>query len=180
MLHWLYTYVASSCFQCFICFFRRTLQVCLSRCCICFTHMFANVFIWMWCMFLQCFKCFSDVFASISDTCFKYFICLQTYVASVAFECFKSRSMLHFPPRFLLSRLGVSSSWQGRLGICRLVTLEVARTHVGAQNIVKNYCIRGRLPGTSMPKLRHGRYCCLYSEIHLHIYSYYIHALMFL
>jgi hypothetical protein len=37
------------------------------------------------------FKCFSDVFASVSNACFKCFICLQMYVASVAFEYFKSR-----------------------------------------------------------------------------------------
>jgi hypothetical protein len=39
MLQWLYTYVASVCPQCFICVFRRMLQVCLSECCICFTYM---------------------------------------------------------------------------------------------------------------------------------------------
>ena len=43
-------------------------------------------------------KCFSGVFASISDACFKCFICLQTYVASVASGCFKSRSVLHLAP----------------------------------------------------------------------------------
>ena len=35
---------------------------------------------------------FSCVFASISDACFKCFICLQMYVASVASGYFKSRS----------------------------------------------------------------------------------------
>jgi len=38
------------------------------------------------------FQVFSGVFASISDACLKWFICLQMYVASVASECFKSRS----------------------------------------------------------------------------------------
>jgi len=35
---------------------------------------------------------FSCVFASVSYVCFNYFICLQTYVASVASGCFKNRS----------------------------------------------------------------------------------------
>jgi hypothetical protein len=38
VLQWLYTYVASVRFQSFICVFRRMSQVCLSGCCICFTH----------------------------------------------------------------------------------------------------------------------------------------------
>jgi hypothetical protein len=37
------------------------------------------------------FKCFSCVFASVSDVCFKCFIFLQMYVANVAYGCFKSR-----------------------------------------------------------------------------------------
>ena len=76
----------------------------------------ASVFIWMLHMFhtyvasvlsgcCVCLaivsKCFSDVFASVSDACFKCFICLQTYVASVASGCFKSRSGVASP--FLLS-----------------------------------------------------------------------------
>jgi hypothetical protein len=39
-------------------------------------------------MFAMVFKCF----LSVSETCFKCFICLQTYVARVAGGCFKSRS----------------------------------------------------------------------------------------
>ena len=35
------------------------------------------------------FKCFSSVFASVSDACFIYF---QTYVAIVASVCFKTKS----------------------------------------------------------------------------------------
>jgi hypothetical protein len=49
-------------------------------------------FIWMLCMFYMVFKCFSYVFASVLDACFKCFICLQMYVASVTSRCFKSRS----------------------------------------------------------------------------------------
>jgi hypothetical protein len=37
------------------------------------------------------FKCFSGVFVTVLDACFNYFICLQTYIASVASGCFKSR-----------------------------------------------------------------------------------------
>jgi hypothetical protein len=43
------------------------------------------------------FKCFSYVFASVSDACFKTFICLQTYVANVTSECFKYRSGVASP-----------------------------------------------------------------------------------
>jgi hypothetical protein len=53
----------------------------LSECCICFYNGFSSVV-----------KVF---LASVSDECFKCFICLQTYVANVASECFKSRSVLY-------------------------------------------------------------------------------------
>jgi hypothetical protein len=35
----LYTYVANDCSKCLISFFKRTLKMCLSGCCICFAHM---------------------------------------------------------------------------------------------------------------------------------------------
>ena len=42
------------------------------------------------------FQVFLGVFESVPDSCFKCFICLQTYVASVAYECFKvDRSVAH-------------------------------------------------------------------------------------
>jgi hypothetical protein len=41
-------------------------------------------------MFAMVFKCFSGVFASVSHICFKYFICLLLYIATVASRCFKS------------------------------------------------------------------------------------------
>jgi hypothetical protein len=44
-------------------------------------------FIWMLHMFAMVFKCFSSIFTSISDTCFKCFICLLLYVATVASGC---------------------------------------------------------------------------------------------
>jgi hypothetical protein len=53
------------------------------------------------------FKCFSGVFASVSDACFKCFICFQSYVAIVALG-FKSRSSVCISLlAFLLSHLGV-------------------------------------------------------------------------
>jgi hypothetical protein len=38
------------------------------------------------------FQVLLGVFASVLDACFKYFICLQTYVASIVSEYFKSTS----------------------------------------------------------------------------------------
>jgi hypothetical protein len=67
------------------------LQVCLSRCYICFTDMLQVFYLdvaYVW----NGFKCFSCVFSSISYACFKCFICLQTYVVIVASGYFKSRS----------------------------------------------------------------------------------------
>jgi hypothetical protein len=114
MLQWLYTYVTSFYSQCLICVFsRHMLQVCLFGCCICFTHML-QVFYLDVAYVLQW---FSYVLASVSDACFKCFICLQTYVAIVVSRCFKSRSVLHLAPHFLLHRLGVSSSSWRWLGI---------------------------------------------------------------
>jgi hypothetical protein len=51
----------------------------LSECCVC-------------CNDFQAF--FQVFFTSVSEACFKYFICLQTYVASITSGCFKSRSGL--------------------------------------------------------------------------------------
>jgi hypothetical protein len=90
-LQWLYMYVASVCFKYFICF----LDVCcrcvylyvayvLYICCECFIrmlHMFSNGF--------------SSVFASISDACFKCFICLQTHIANVHLDVSKVDQVLH-------------------------------------------------------------------------------------
>jgi hypothetical protein len=109
MLQWLYTYVVNVYSQCFICF--------LDICCKCVYLDVAYVsHICCKCLSVCCvyvamvFKCFMCFFASVSDACFKHFICLQTYVASVVSECFKSKSVLYLPPRLLLPRLVVSSS----------------------------------------------------------------------
>jgi hypothetical protein len=41
-------------------------------------------------VFVMTFQVFLVFFASISDACFKCFICLQTYVANASSGCFKS------------------------------------------------------------------------------------------
>jgi hypothetical protein len=76
----------------------------LSGCCVCFTIVF---------------KCFCKCFRCMFQVCHL----LQTYVASVASECFKSRWVLHLAPRFLLPRLSFSSSSSRRLGISRPLPL---------------------------------------------------------
>jgi len=55
-------------------------------------------------MFTMVFNCFSYVFASVSDACFKCFICLQTYVSNVVGCFLKVDQILHMlqcdPPRW--------------------------------------------------------------------------------
>jgi hypothetical protein len=65
------------------------LQVCLSGSCICVTHML-QVFYVDVAYVCNNFQVLSGIFASVSDACFKCFICLQMYDASVASGCFKS------------------------------------------------------------------------------------------
>ena len=81
-------------FPTFHLFFRHILQVCLSRCCICFTYMLQVFYRCCVCVY-NGFQVFLDTFASVSDICFKCFICLQTYIANVIFECFKVHRVLH-------------------------------------------------------------------------------------
>ena len=114
MLLWLYTYVANVCSQCFICYiasvfiwmlhmFYTYVASVLSRCCVCVATIF------------KCF--FPDVFTSVLDACFKCFIYLQTYVASVVSGYFKSRSGVASP-----SSLSAASSWCLLLTFCRLAS----------------------------------------------------------
>jgi hypothetical protein len=63
-------------------------------------------------MFNKDFKCFSGVFASVSDAHFKCFLCLQTYDANIVFGCFKIDVMLHLSPHFLLPRLSIFSCFR--------------------------------------------------------------------
>ena len=72
-------------FPMFYLFFKRMLQVCLSRCYV-FTHIM-QVFYLDVAYVYNGFKCFSCVFAGVSDTCLKCFICFQTYIAIVASGC---------------------------------------------------------------------------------------------
>jgi len=96
-------YVACVYSKCFIYFFR---------------HMFASVFTWMLHMFyldvayiLQLlFQAFFGCFYKCFRCMLQVFELFGTYVASVSCGCFRSRCVLHLPPRLLLPRLGVSSS----------------------------------------------------------------------
>jgi hypothetical protein len=79
------------------------LQVCLSGYCICFT-LIKQAFYLVVAYVLQLF--FQVFFACVSDTCFKCFICFQTYVANVVSGYFKSRSVVTSP-----SSLSATSPW---------------------------------------------------------------------
>jgi len=85
--------------ECFICF--------PDACCKCvymdvayISHIRCMHFIWMLPMVAMVFNCVLGVFSSVSEASFKCFNCLQTYIATVVFGCFKSRSVLHLssPP----------------------------------------------------------------------------------
>jgi hypothetical protein len=93
-------------FQIFHMFFRRMLQVCLFVCCICFIHMLRVFYPDVAYVLYICCECFirmlhmfsngfSSVFASISDACFKCFICLQTHIANVHLDVSKVDQVLH-------------------------------------------------------------------------------------
>jgi hypothetical protein len=56
-------------------------------------------------MFYMVFKCFSGVFVSVSDACFKCFIFLQKYVASIASGYLKVYRVLHLAPSSPLTAL---------------------------------------------------------------------------
>ena len=114
-------------------FFRRMLRVCLFGCCICFTHMLQSFYLDV----AYVLQWFSGVFASVSNTCLKCFTCLQTYVASVASGCFKSKSNVASLSS-LFCHLASVSLPRRRLGIHRpspsflmLVTLGLAQNPRG-------------------------------------------------
>jgi hypothetical protein len=60
-------------------------------------HIFCKCFIWVLRMCCNSFSSVSYVFLSVSDICFKRFICLQTYITSIVIGCFKSRSSVASP-----------------------------------------------------------------------------------
>jgi hypothetical protein len=77
----------------------------LSRCCICFTHMLASVLqdvAYVSAMVLSVFRCFCKCFRFM----FQVFHLPSKYIASVASECFKSRSDVASP-----SSPSVASFW---------------------------------------------------------------------
>ena len=55
------------------------------------SYVCCKCFIWMLHIFAMVFKCFSGVFASVLDACFKCFICHLLYVATVISRCFINR-----------------------------------------------------------------------------------------
>jgi hypothetical protein len=81
------TYVAIVCYQYFICVFGRMSQVCLSRYCICFTHMLHVFYLGV----AYVCKGFQVFYSSVSKACckcvFQMFLLFQTNVASVLSEC---------------------------------------------------------------------------------------------
>ena len=118
MLQWFVQYVASVCSQCFICLFRLCMCVYLDV--VYISHICCKCFIWMLRMFAMGFKCFLHVFASVSDTCFKYFISLILYVVIIILGCFKSRSDV-----VSSSSPSAASPWSLLLTFCCLVSFSV-------------------------------------------------------
>jgi hypothetical protein len=84
MLQWLCMYVASVYSQCFICFFRHMLQMCLSGCCICFTHTLQVFYLDV----AYVCNCFSSVFMCFMRM-FWIFQPFHTCVAIVSVGCLK-------------------------------------------------------------------------------------------
>jgi len=90
--------VAIVCFKCFRCF-RGMFHLCFPNVCCkcvylddaCVSHIRCILFGCL-CMVAMGFKCLSGVFSNVSKACFNCFNCLQTYVATVVFGCFQSRS----------------------------------------------------------------------------------------
>jgi hypothetical protein len=60
------------------------------------------------------FKCFSGVFASVSDKYFKCFIVLRRMLQLLYLHISKLDRVLHLPPRLMLHRLGVKCGKRGR------------------------------------------------------------------
>ena len=103
MLQWLYTYVANVCSKCFICLFRRNLQVFylnvtyVSRICYkCFIwrlHMLAMTFKYFLGV-LQVFQMYVASVLSVPDVCCKCFIWMMQKQMSVAHVAMHVRSYI--------------------------------------------------------------------------------------
>jgi hypothetical protein len=96
MFHLFQTYVASVLSKCCksksgCCLYMHVAGICFKWFLVFYTYV-CKCFIWMLHIFAMIFKYFFRCFASVSNTCFKCFICLLLYIATVAFGCFKSRS----------------------------------------------------------------------------------------
>ena len=74
-------------------------------------------------MFYHGFKCFSCVFASISDACISVSSDFRGMLQMLYLDISKVDRVLHLSPRFLLPRLGVSSFSRRWLGIRRPLSL---------------------------------------------------------
>ena len=83
MFHLFFQRYVASVFIWILNMFHTYVASVLSGCCICFS---------------MAFQVFSGVFASVSDTCFKCFICLQTYVANASSGYFKIDRVLLLGP----------------------------------------------------------------------------------
>ena len=96
---------------CFICVFPDACCKCVYLDVAYVSHIFCNCFIWMLRMCCNGFLSASCVFFKCFGACFKCFIYVRTYVASIVSGCFKSRSGVasHSSP-CTVSRLGVFSS----------------------------------------------------------------------
>jgi hypothetical protein len=68
------------------------LQLCLYGRCISFTHILLVFYLDVYICFCNRFPIVFQVFLNVSNTCFKCFICIYTYVANVSSQCFKSGS----------------------------------------------------------------------------------------
>jgi hypothetical protein len=91
MLQWLYTYVASVCSKCFICFQTYAANV-LSGCCICFTQMLQVFYLDVACLTMT-FKCF-QVFCKCYVCC-KCFSCFERMLQVFHLDVTKIDLVLH-------------------------------------------------------------------------------------
>ena len=133
--------------ECFICFIRYMSQVCLSRCCICFTHI-ASVL-------SRCCVCL-QWFSIVSYACFECFICLFFMLQVLYLDVSKVDQVLHMgfmwevgggasgPPRATRAPVWawVMQAWSSDVRAAR-----AASPRVGARNEGETDCSRGRPNG---------------------------------
>jgi hypothetical protein len=178
MLQWLYTYVASFHFQCYL-FFRRMLQVWLSGCCICFHTYVASVlsgccicfhtyvvsvlsgccvfFQWFLSVFMRFCKCFRYMFQVFY---------LPLDISNAAYRCFKSISVLHMlqldPPSLATncSCWGVAEQVQMAKGARAVPHASDARAARAPRGRVKR-----RRVGGVLPRVRSAGACRKQSEL---------------